>query len=201
MGAIVRRVNGDFGYKAFSVKGAADGTVFDARLGSWKFQTYPEIRGMKDGCWAGGLVVGTLPADRGWRQIYDGGNGAGLVFGDAFAGTFMTNGFRVEGVRLHNVWDGIRVRHKTQNFVIKDVWLSHVRDDCIENDHMEPGQPGRWATAVVRFADMRVQDRPTSSVRPAEGAPVTLLKFRTEGEVEDVFYIDNIRVLRPAARR
>jgi hypothetical protein len=58
-------------------------------------------------------------------------NNAGLSFENAR--------FTVDGIRIFNVGDGIRPRGGAVDFLIKDAWLSYVRDDCVENDHMNAG--------------------------------------------------------------
>ena len=51
---------------------------------------------------------------------------------------FNNSGFTVDGLRADNVTDGIRPR-KGGSFTIRNVHLSYVRDDCIENDHLQDG--------------------------------------------------------------
>jgi hypothetical protein len=50
---------------------------------------------------------------------------------------FENHGFTVEGLRIDNVTDGIRTLGGA--FTVRGVWLSYVRDDCIENDRMRGG--------------------------------------------------------------
>ncbi len=55
------------------------------------------------------------------------------------AGVAFTNGaFTVDGVRIDNVTDGIRPRREG-GFVVRNVHLSFIRDDCVENDHLQDG--------------------------------------------------------------
>jgi hypothetical protein len=81
-------------------------------------------------CWAGGIVEGANRLDASWSEMHD-PNNAGFAFENA--------SFTVDGVRIHNTGDGIRPRGGAEGFVIKNVWVSHVRDDCVENDHMNGG--------------------------------------------------------------
>jgi len=81
-------------------------------------------------CWAGGLVRGANRLDATWDEMHD-PNNAGFIFQNAQ--------FTVDGLRMHNVGDGIRPRSGARDFVIKDVWLSHIRDDCVENDNLNAG--------------------------------------------------------------
>jgi hypothetical protein len=57
-------------------------------------------------------------------------NNAGLAFENA--------ALTVDGLRVDNVTDGVRPRDGG-DFTIRNVWLSYVRDDCIENDHLHGG--------------------------------------------------------------
>ena len=143
-GRRIIELEGDYGYDRFHFKEPADGAVFDARDARWSFQTFPTPRqnypisikgGAENGCWVGGLVVGTNPATGGWREMYSAANGSGFNFGNGRS----TEGFTLDGIRIHNVWDGIRPRGNADDFHIENVWVSDARDDCIENDHLETG--------------------------------------------------------------
>ncbi len=81
-------------------------------------------------CWSGGVVTGANRADASWEEMHD-PNNAGFIFENP--------AFTVQGLRMNNVGDGIRARAGASDFVIKDVWLSGVRDDCVENDYMNGG--------------------------------------------------------------
>jgi hypothetical protein len=135
---------GDHGFAQSHWFARADRIAFDARGARWRFQTYPTPRaadpvritgGGQDACFVGGLVEGANPAAAGWEEIYDQSNGAAFAFG----GDDPLHGFVLDGIRIHNVWDGIRPRAHADEFVIRNVWLSDVRDDCIENDHFSTG--------------------------------------------------------------
>src|SRR5262249_42883267 len=54
------------------------------------------------------------------------------------AGVAFASPTSVEGVRIDDVTDGLRPRG-VGPFVIRAAWLSYVRDDCVENDHLEGG--------------------------------------------------------------
>jgi hypothetical protein len=81
-------------------------------------------------CWAGGVVLGENRLDATWDDMHS-PNNAGFIFENAR--------LTIDGLRMHNVGDGIRPRGGAADFVIKDVWLSYIRDDCVENDHMNAG--------------------------------------------------------------
>ena len=83
-----------------------------------------------DGYWKGGRVIGANRLDATWAEMH-GPNNAGFMFENV--------GFTLDGLRVHNVGDGIRPRAGAQGFVLENVWLSYIRDDCIENDHLNGG--------------------------------------------------------------
>jgi hypothetical protein len=135
---------GDHGFEQFHWFAPADRTAFDARGARWRFQTYPTPRsadpvritgGGQDACFVGGLIEGSNPVAAGWEELYSQSNGAAFAFG----GDEPLPRFVLDGIRIHNVWDGIRPRARADDFVIRSVWLSDVRDDCIENDHFITG--------------------------------------------------------------
>jgi hypothetical protein len=135
---------GDYGTQQFHWFAPADHTVFDARGARWRFQTYPvplaadPVRitgGGQSACFIGGLIEGTNDPAAGWEETYERSNGAAIAFG----GDEALADFVLDGIRIHNVWDGIRPRANADRFVITDVWLSDGRDDCIENDHFSTG--------------------------------------------------------------
>src|SRR5581483_6137227 len=77
----------------------------------------------------GGTVLGQYDRTWSWQQMHD-LNNAGVAFGN--------DHFTVDGVRIDNVTDGIRPK-SAGGFVIRNSWLTYVRDDCVENDHMNDG--------------------------------------------------------------
>jgi hypothetical protein len=135
---------GDHGFEQFHWFAPAERVAFDARGARWRFQTYPKPRsadpvritgGGQDACFVGGLIVGANPPTAGWEETYDQSNGAAFAFG----GNQALDRFVLDGIRIHNVWDGIRPRAHAGDFVIRNAWLSDARDDCIENDHFSTG--------------------------------------------------------------
>jgi hypothetical protein len=151
-------VSGDHGYKAYAAGVPAQNARFDARDATWKHQTYPEKVGDvytiqlgilnrrpsvdewtvtsvgNNACWAGGTVIGTnsprVPAPP-WGAINK------VHYGDAL----MLNSMRgvVDGFRVDNMGEDGIATFNSANFIIKDTWISHISDDCIENDALHSG--------------------------------------------------------------
>jgi hypothetical protein len=111
----------------------AAGAVIDARAATFfagPTNRYPIALGGGAGiCFAGGTVIGRYDRAAGWTAMHD-LNNAALAFENV--------GATIDGLRADNVTDGIRPRPGGR-FSIANVWLSYVRDDCIENDHLEGG--------------------------------------------------------------
>jgi len=140
---------------------------------------YPiNLGGGNGACLAGGVVFGQYGRRQSWEAMHD-MNNAGVAFD--------TPGFLLEGVRVDNVTDGVRVQEGT--FTLRDAWLSYVRDDCVENDHLHAGliedvlfdgcyvgvserptdgagYDGRAEVLTVRKALIRLEPMP----RPADGS-------------------------------
>jgi hypothetical protein len=77
---------------------------------------------------SGGVVFGQYDRSLSWDAMHT-LNNAGLRFEDA--------SFTVENVRIDDVTDGIRPI--AGPFTIRGAWLSWVRDDCLEDDHVQGG--------------------------------------------------------------
>jgi hypothetical protein len=108
----------------------ADRTAVDA-LGALWLQTddWPiSFGGGSGGCWVGGEIVGTYAQSTPWETFHHTG---GLNFTNA--------DFTIDGLRVHNIGDGIRVRAGADNFRITGVHLSFIHDDCVENDQLYTG--------------------------------------------------------------
>jgi hypothetical protein len=109
------------------------GTVLDARgamLLSSAAVAYPLNLGGGDSVRVvGGAVLGQYDRTASWDAMHA-DNNAGVNFDNA--------GLIVDGLRVDDVTDGIRPQNGGA-FTIRNVWLSHIRDDCIENDHLQDG--------------------------------------------------------------
>src|SRR5262249_14710604 len=91
---------------------------------------YPlDLAGLDGVIVQGGSVQGQYDRTLTWDQMHT-MNNAGIDFSNA--------GLTVDGLRLDNVTDGIRPK-SGDNFTVRNVWGTYLRDDCIENDHLQGG--------------------------------------------------------------
>jgi hypothetical protein len=91
---------------------------------------YPiNLDGGDAACFAGGVVDGRYNRSLGWEAMHD-MNNAGIAFDNAE--------FTLESLRIDNVTDGIRPQEHG-GFTLRRLWLSYIRDDCVENDHVHGG--------------------------------------------------------------
>jgi hypothetical protein len=108
-------------------------TRIDARAATFfasPLNIYPiNLAGGPGAVFTGGTVLGQFDRSWTWEQMHD-LNNAAIAFDNA--------SFTVDGLRADNVTDGIRPE-KEDNFTVREVHLSYVRDDCIENDHLLGG--------------------------------------------------------------
>lgn len=81
-------------------------------------------------CVAGGIVLGQDERDDSWETSHD---------VNSFGIAWSNPGLTVDGLRVDNVTDGLRPYDGARDFFVRDVWLSYIRDDCIENDHVHGG--------------------------------------------------------------
>ena len=109
-----------------------DLTRLDARQATFlpsPTDLYPlNLAGGSGTCVSGGVELGQYDRSLTWDQMHT-MNNAGVRFENA--------GVTVENVRIDDVADGIRP--VAGPFVIRGSWLSYIRDDCVENDHVQPG--------------------------------------------------------------
>jgi hypothetical protein len=134
----VTQLSGDKGYTVLN-KFKSNGIV-DATGATWRLSQHPRgrnlwplrIGGTTNACIRGGTVVGDTPMQVPWGTRYKNGNAAGIVVGAFYVA--LTPGTVVEGMRLHNMGDGIRAGSKASNSVFRGNWISASYDDCIEND-------------------------------------------------------------------
>ena len=117
---------------AYEDRALAPGSRLDARAATllgMASSPYPlNLGGGSDACVAGGTVAGQYDRGLTWNEMHDLNNAAVRFEGDRFL---------VDGLRADDVGDGLRPVGR--DFVVRGAWLSYVRDDCIENDHLQAG--------------------------------------------------------------
>lgn len=81
-------------------------------------------------CIIGGTVIGEQSRDLTWQEVKSSHDGDGLRIDG-------TGWYVVDGLRVDNVEDGIGVFG--EGFVLRNLYFTHIRDDCIENDALGEG--------------------------------------------------------------
>jgi hypothetical protein len=93
---------------------------------------YPVVlEGGPDICLSGGTIWGEYPYSTDWETMH---NTTGF--------TFRTTGITtVEYIRVHNYGDGITFSRgvPSYSFHIIGAHMTHIRDDCVQNDYMYSG--------------------------------------------------------------
>jgi hypothetical protein len=109
----------------------ADDARLDARAATFlagPSNLYPfTLTGGTRACTAGGRVMGQYDRTATWDQMHTMNNAAIVLDSD----------ITVEDLRVDNVTDGVRPRDGF--FTVRGAHLSYVRDDCVENDHVQSG--------------------------------------------------------------
>jgi hypothetical protein len=148
-----------------------------------------ELGGGDDLCIVGGTVEGVYDPGVSWTYVHDSTRNHGGVLLDGPANS------TIEGVRIHNVADGVRMQGGADGFTIRRVWMSYIRDDCVDDHHLYGGvivdslldgcyvglsarpnstQDGRGKTIRIIDSVMRLQAYPdphsSESRNPGHGA-------------------------------
>jgi hypothetical protein len=121
----------------------AENMKIDARAATWTaqwpvqedFDDPVQIAGGPGICFSGGTIQGNYPEqiDNDPHSTWD------YLHGTSGMDVYAEN-TTIEGTRIHNYGDGIDFDHgPSSNFVINGVHLSHIRDDCVENDSLYSG--------------------------------------------------------------
>jgi hypothetical protein len=144
------RLAGRFGSRYFAFD-TADDTTFDLRGMQWDprpihplataFSAGEQLRPPGNLTILGGVIDGQIPLDWSWSVTH--------AFGGSAFYTVATERQVIDGARIHNVQDGWRPREtpeflpraypNTGSFVMRNCYVTGIRDDCIENDEFLPG--------------------------------------------------------------
>ena len=110
-----------------------ENAIVDARTATWvHVDDYPVVlEGGPDICFSGGMVWGEYPYSTDWETMHD-------TTGFSFRTTGETT---VENIRVHNYGDGISFSKGTPgySFQVFGAHMTHIRDDCVQNDYMYSG--------------------------------------------------------------
>jgi hypothetical protein len=80
-------------------------------------------------CLLGGTVLSSVDRGRNWEDLENNYNGDGLDIG------IESDWAVVDGLRIDNTFDGIAAQGPSKaELIVRNVHLSDIRDDCIEND-------------------------------------------------------------------
>jgi hypothetical protein len=130
------------------------GAVIDARSALFlasPSNLYPiNLDGGAGVCVAGGTVQGEYDRNLSWAAMHS-MNNAGIRIGNADS--------TIDGIRIDNVEDGIRPI--AGFFTIRNARLSYIRDDCVENDHV---QPGTIEDSLFDGCYAAISERPSPSI-------------------------------------
>jgi hypothetical protein len=92
----------------------------------------------KNVVWLGGVIKGFIPQSYTWEAAHSFG-GAGIRMGGAGPVEWRR-------VRIHNVEDGVKpleyplpLFSQQGSWLLRDSYMTAIRDDAIENDHFQPG--------------------------------------------------------------
>lgn len=75
----------------------------------------------------GGIFLGHVPQDSDWRYTY---------CNSAAVHIRRSPNVVVDGIRITGAWDGIRASVGSTDLLLKNSWISDVRDDAVENDYL-----------------------------------------------------------------
>lgn len=112
----------------------------------------------------GGLFLSRVPQSSEWRVTYC--NSSAITFEGA------PNGI-VDGVRIAGAWDAIRAGRGSPDLLIANSWISNVRDDAVENDHLQAATI-RDTLIDGAFQGISVKPRKSSIVGDASDQLMTL---------------------------
>jgi hypothetical protein len=121
--------------RTYRLNAVPDNKTYDLRdariVGYPNANKYPLALGKRDPgnstCVVGGTVVGAQSTSLSWQVMKGSLDGDGL--------NLKSRGGVVDGIRIDNVEDGIgTIGGDPQGVFIRNVHMTYIRDDCIEND-------------------------------------------------------------------
>jgi hypothetical protein len=129
-------------------------------------------------CIIGGTVIGQQARDLTWQEIKSSHDGDGLRIDG-------TGWYVVDGLRVDNVEDGIGVFG--ENFVLRNLYFTHIRDDCVENDALAEGL---ISDSLFDGCFMGVSERPSEGFNISDPSSGTLTLNRVLVRLEPMAHDD-----------
>lgn len=145
------KIQGQLGFTYTAFPEVADDTTYDLTEAVWTsrdihptstmFVAGNQLKPPRDLRIKGGVLHGSIPLEWSWSLSH--------AFGGSGFLTIASGLQSLEGVRIHNVQDGWRPRETPEflpraypnngRFLMRDCYVTGIRDDCIENDEFLPG--------------------------------------------------------------
>jgi len=147
--------------KAFDAR-LADFLIYQVKWGMISVEGEPSHTGM---CWAGGYVQSDKPWDASWADHKDTDTDDGPTRNSASISN-ASFGMTVTGMDIFNVHDGFRTSSGF-DWIVQHNWAAYVRDDCVENDHLNSG---RIYDTLFDGCYAGISTRPSSSDSTSDGA-------------------------------
>ncbi|GAA4018951.1 hypothetical protein GCM10022280_18280 [Sphingomonas swuensis] len=136
----------------------------DCNNGMLAVNPYPlRLKGGQGSVVRGGRFVGRVPQGSEWRATYC--NSAAILIEEVDGGT-------IEGVRIARAWDGVRAGRGTSDLHIARSWISDVRDDAFEDDHL---QSLVITDTLIDGAFQLVSAKPAKGATAGDGSGRTIL--------------------------
>lgn len=200
-GAETITLSGDYGYDQYVARSLSPGTLVDARGARFRLANsknssptegadcesgalldnpYPlRLYGSPGVVVIGGHFDGEVPLTADWQHAY---------CNSVAVGVWDSPNTTVEGVRARRLWDAFRFSGDSHLFKLQQVWLSEVRDDCVENDFLRSGLildvlfDGCFVGISVRQSGGRSDDGSTETVTLA-GVLMRMQPYLYRGEM------------------
>lgn len=206
-GITVATLSGNHGYNRYQYETSADGKAlaldtrqavfnvansknsnptydFDCSEGTLPVNMYPlNVYSADLTAIVGGYINSLVPLQSDWEPTYHGSlascNSAAIHYKYASGGT-------VDGVRITGAWDAVRMAVDSPNLVLKNSWISDVRDDILENDYLYSAVvkdtlvDGTFQGISLRSTDSSAPDA-SSKVVTISGAVIRIQNYLYKG--------------------